>query len=83
MHNAPMQFYHFRENGKSDFQTARTNCQAIWLSISKRHSLMESLNSFLVHSIIVLDREGTKQLSNRVSLSRLELDQLFHVISTS
>jgi len=32
---------------------------------------------------IVLIREGTLGLPNRASLSRLELDQLVHVVSTS
>ena len=32
---------------------------------------------------LVLLRESTLELSNRVNLSRLELDQLVHVVSTS
>jgi len=32
---------------------------------------------------IVLIREGTLELPNPVSLSRFELDQLVHVVSTS
>jgi len=36
-----------------------------------------------VCEIIVLIREGTIELPNRVSLSHLELDQLVHVVSTS
>jgi len=35
--------------------------------------------SFVIE--IVLIREGSLELSNRVSLSRLELDQLVHVMS--
>jgi len=51
----------------------------IRLSLLKNYQLQAA--SFV--SEIVLIRERTIELPNRVSLSRIESDQLVHVVSTS
>jgi len=69
------------------------NCSAQYIISGSVSRLVNNCTSKLVKNYqlqtasfirkLVLIREGTLELPNRVSLSRLELDQLVHVVSTS
>jgi len=73
--------------------TYTTYCSAQYIISGSVNRLVNNYSSKLVKDYqlqtasfvreIILIREGTLELSNRVSLSRLELDQLVHVVSTS
>jgi len=69
------------------------NCSAQYIISGLVNRLVNKYTSNLVKNYqlqtasfvreIVLIREGILELPNRVSLSRFELDQLVHVVSTS